>query len=43
MALLDISTREVNILNDNNEDINKEVEKRKRLLYIAKLYIATVV
>ena len=35
MALLDISTREVNILNDNNEDINKEVEKRKRLLYIA--------
>ena len=32
-TLLDNSNPERNILNDNNDDINKEVEKQKRLHY----------
>ena len=32
-TILDNSTRERNVLNDNNDDINKEVEKRERLHY----------
>ena len=31
--VLDNSSRERNVLNDNNDDINKEVEKRERLHY----------